>query len=260
LDLRCYVDSVGWHAANLADFLNSGPAGGITLVYVHGNRFDPQKALHNGCLARQAMHARSTRDVPVRFVIWSWPSEQVPGVLRDVRLKAWRAHVEAFYLASFLSRLRSDTRVSLIGSSYGARVITGALHLRSGGVLEGRHLAKRAVASSARVVLMAAALDNDWLSAGGYHCGALSQINALLLYYNSNDPVLRKYRLLDRNDRSHALGFTGLTTPPPGLAMSRIRQADVSGFVGRSHREADYLSVPELMLAARGFLLWAPVE
>ena len=60
-----------------------------------------------------------------------------------------------------------------------------------------------------RAVLMAAAVDNDWLLPGHQHGLALTQVDRLLLLNNPCDNVLKRYRFLAPY-RPQALGYTGL--------------------------------------------------
>ena len=78
---------------------------------------------------------------PIRFVIWSWPSAQVRGQLRDVRTKANRTELAGYCLAWVLTHLPETQQVSLLGYSFGARIATGAMHLVGGGELVRTHAA-----------------------------------------------------------------------------------------------------------------------
>jgi hypothetical protein len=182
------------------------------------------------------------------------------GLMRDVRVKAQRAHFEAYYLARFLSELHPDAPTSLIGSSFGARVITGALHLLNGGRLDSYQLPRGARHSPARVVLMAAALHREWLLPGEYHGRAFAQTDEMLLLYNTCDRVLRRYHLLDKRTRPEALGFSGLPASPASGHREQVAQMDVCRTIGGSHRERWYFSSPALMDLARRYLLWEPVD
>ena len=172
----------GWQRSSQQAFLAAGGADFVTTVFVHGNDTDAAEARDEG----QQLYARLTPTAcpsgPVRFVIWSWPSERIFGRVRtDIQAKACRANAEAFYLADFLDELEPDARVSLSGYSLGARVTTGALHLLGGGALEGRQLEtrKHAERSGLRVVLLAAALADDWLLPGqAVRAGAIASRSA----------------------------------------------------------------------------------
>ena len=73
----------------------------------------------------------------LRFVIWSWPSDKIKGPLNDIRTKAWRTDTDGYYLGWFLQRMHPQSDIGLIGFSYGARIVSGALHVLAGGELDG---------------------------------------------------------------------------------------------------------------------------
>lgn len=257
LDVRNYESSTGLREASLAELLAAGRPEEHTVVYVHGNRFDWNDAVEYGRLANDRLRAGPDAP-PVRFVAWSWPSDRIPGMLRDVRAKAQRAHCEAQYLAKFLSEIQSDKPIALIGSSFGARVITGALHLVGGGRLNGHTEGRVVPRLPFRVVLMAAAVNNDWLLPGRYHGRAFLQTDKALVLYNSCDPVLKRYHFLEKCRRPRALGFTGLATC--GGLPEHVAQRDVCCVVGRSHREANYFCSSGLMDLARRCFFEEPAD
>jgi hypothetical protein len=250
-----------WQEATLAEFRAAGETATTTLFYVHGNRFEWHDAIEYGAYTRDALSLEDNDAAGVRFVIWSWPSDKIHGALRDVRLKAYRTHCEAYYLACFLSGMDPEAHVGLIGFSYGARIISGALHLVAGGALCDLHLQDLPAVKPARVVLVAAGLHNYWLLPGNFHGQALDQTDEMLILYNSQDIVLKRYHLLEKGSRPRALGYTGLCTGQGYAAVAdRVTQVDSRWYVGRSHREMSYFCSPALMELARRFLLWQQVD
>ncbi len=176
-------------------------------------------------------------------MIWSWPSERIHGLLRDGRVKFARTNSEAYYLANFLSSLPQDQQVSLLGFSLGARIITGALHLSAGGTLHSQMpRTESATAPRARVALMAAAVENNWILPGCPHGHAMQKIESLLLLNNSRDRVLRVFHAVSNaKGRPQALGHTGLTCACRlGTDQQRIQQYDYSNMLGRDHSLAGY--------------------
>jgi len=185
-------EETGWIETSLDEFLASGNPAQPTMIYVHGNRSDWCEAIVRGWHFRDSVLGCSQIE-PIRFVIWTWPSDQIKGPVRDVRAKAARTNGEAYYLAGFISQLDPATPVSIAGHSFGARVTTGALHLLGGGELAGRTLPV-GQSPRVRVALLAAALHNYWLQPDACHGSALSQMDRLLIQYNSCDPYLKLYR------------------------------------------------------------------
>lgn len=229
---------IGWIERSLDEFFASHNPAQPIMIYVPGNRVDWNDAIEDGRHAHNAVLGCSHVE-PIRFVIWSWPSDKLPGQIRDVRAKAARTNGEAYYLAWFLSQCDADAPLSILGYSFGARVTTGALHLLGGGELVGQTLPS-ARPRLVRVVLLAAAVHNYWLQPGACHKHALSQMDRLLIHYNSCDPVLQRYRCIEKHARPAALGYTGMRVDE--TAGVWIDQRDVCCIVGKSHAQFGYLT------------------
>lgn len=231
-------DEAGWIEKSLDEYFASSHSAQPTMIYVPGNRVDWSDAIDRGRHVRNSVLGCSHIE-PIRFVIWSWPSDQIHGQLRDVRAKAARTNGEAYYLAWFLSQCDADTPLSILGYSFGARVTTGALHVLGGGKLAGRTL-PQAQPRLLRVALLAAAVHNYWLQPGACHEQALSQMDRLLIEYNSCDPVLKRYHSIEKHGRPAALGYTGMRVDESAGVW--IDQHDVCCIVGNSHTEARYFN------------------
>ncbi len=99
----------------------------MTLYFVHGYKTNLYWACDRGQLTYKHVVRQCAESRPVRFVIWAWPSEQDRAPLRDARDKACRADCEGEHLGWWLQRVHPENRVSLIGYSYGARVVLGGI-------------------------------------------------------------------------------------------------------------------------------------
>ncbi|MEO8495248.1 MAG: hypothetical protein ABI614_09270 [Planctomycetota bacterium] len=235
-------EGIGWLEASLDEFLASSDPAQPTMIYVHGNRVDWSESIKRGWHVRNSVLGGSQVE-PIRFVIWTWPSDQIHGQIRDVRAKAARTNGEGYYLAWLISQLDPATPVSIVGYSFGARVATGAVHLLGGGELAGRSLPP-GQPPRVRVALLAAAVHNYWLQPGGCHDSALSQMDRLLIQYNSRDFYLKRYGCIEKHAHPNALGYTGMCVDQSGGV--RIDQWDVCGIVGKSHAQIDYMNSPTL--------------
>lgn len=201
----------------------------------------------NHQLERQAK-CRGMECPPTRLVIVGWPSEidHVP-LLRDAREKAKRAELEGYWLAQLIAKFPKDYRVNLIAYSFGSRIATSAAHYLAGGQRCDCPMAASPDSPRLTAVLMAAAVDADWLGDCQPHGLALSRFERVLLLNNSADPVLRRfYKALSRPERSAAIGSVGLLLPEAQFA-SQVRQWDVSNLLGRTHGLRDYVETPEVM-------------
>jgi hypothetical protein len=91
-------------------------------------------------------------------------------------------------------------------------------------------------------VLIAAAIDNDWLLPGRRNGSALGQLEQVLVTHNPCDPVLRWYPFVYGKRGPDALGYTGPACPK-GLGPSRrkIELLNVACSVGKNHAYVNYL-------------------
>jgi hypothetical protein len=137
--------------------------------------------------------------------------------------------------------------VSLVGFSFGARIITGGLHVLGGGSLGGSlKLAEREHPDRQPVnaVLMAAASHSYWLAEGQHHGRAMSQVDRMLLINNCADRAMRYYDLLvPGRGGPQALGLRG-PTRISSTDADKIFNRDVSRYVGSSHELMNYICAP----------------
>jgi len=245
----------GWRESDARDFHAEFNPDRPTIVFIHGNQTDAGAAAAKGRFAHRILRDAAA-GCPFRFVIWSWPADRVCRRNRpDVQIKADASDEESVRLAAWLDGLRPAQRVCLIGHSFGPRIIAGALHLLAGGTAAGTTLPAETVAAwrdgrkhAVRAVLLAAAIDADWLAPHGQAGRALPLLDRAIATRNACDRALRWYPRLYGRGGPEALGFCG----PCGLAdFDRLAVVDVSATVGRTHDVLCYLSAPNL----RG--LWA---
>ncbi len=254
-----YDVPTGWAETKLDQLLPDDTSQRPTVIYIHGNREDWATAQQRGLTAYRSLVDVAGNPPPLRFLIWSWPADQIRGLRRDVLAKAARSDYEAYYLAQFLAASDPQARVGLFGFSYGARIITGALHLLGGGTLVGLKLPEDTAVGEhpARVVLMAAALHDFWLLPDNAHGKCWSQIDRLLVQYNPCDRVLRLYPHLDRCTRPQALGYSGFPwSGQLGDDIPRFAQQNVSCEIGNQHHVLSYLASPAVMVQVQRYVLW----
>lgn len=237
--------AVHWERLDCRELLKEFSTPLPTVVYVHGNRIENGEDKSQGLQIYRALFSSEQRSVPRRFVVWSWPSEQIPGPLRDYKIKAARTEPAAWQLAWLLDRMPASSPTAVIGYSYGARVATGALHLLGGGSIGRLELTNRIHPQTPpiQLALLAAAMRADWLRPGGRHGRALTQTSELLLINNRYDPVMRFFHLTSEGLGVNALGYSGPTGITGASELGRrFRNVDVTNAVGRHHALAEYLS------------------
>ena len=259
MDVYRFECSIGWQRSSQEELLAAGGSEFVTSVFIHGNDTDPAEAQAEG----QQLYSRLTKtacpSAPVRFVIWSWPSERMLGRVRiDIQSKACRANADAYYLAEFLDSLGPNAHVSLSGYSLGARVAVGALHLLGGGVLDGRQreASQHPDRPGARVVLIAGAIADDWLEPGMRFDRALSQTDRMVVMFNPHDNVLRFYPFLYGRGGPPAVGYTGIRNVCClGEDRHKVCELNVSEAVHRGHGWGHYINSPSIICRLRHELL-----
>lgn len=239
-----------WHRSSLTEFLAEDPSM-PTIIWVHGNRIEGPESRQRGWEFYYKL-TRHADPSPLRVVIWSWPADQVRGPLNDIRYKAMLTEPAAYHLGQVLVRMNPEQHLGLVGFSYGARIITGALHLQAGGRLGSKQLAlpKDAMAGpTSTVVLWASALNHDWLLPGRYHGESLEQISQVTLLNNPCDRALKRYHLTSRCSNPTALGYVGLASQCLAENQYKVVQQNVSCQVGEVHTSTNYIQSPSVMLS-----------
>ncbi|MEN0110255.1 MAG: hypothetical protein AAF805_05990 [Planctomycetota bacterium] len=248
-EFRVEGDSTRWVEAPVEPTLSSLDPSLPIVVYIHGNLIDAPDARRRGRDVYRRLVRCAGDDRTVQFVIFSWCSGKVRGVLRDYREKAARTRPVAAQFAWTLDRLPAGSRVGVLGYSYGARVASGAAHLAAGGSMNGLRYGFLDTPPELRGVFLAGAYDACWNAAGRYHGRALDALDTLLVTKNARDPALRFYKWVPREADPPAIGDVG----PRGLdasRASRVAVRDVTSSVGKSHDLYEYLGAPGLLRSA----------
>jgi hypothetical protein len=235
-----------WQSSDLDSFLAFDPSV-PTIIFIHGNQIGPGEAKSEGLMVYRTIILHGCDAPRIRFVIFSWPSSKVGGLLYDVREKAARTEPAGWHLAWLMDQMPEETPISLVGFSFGARIITGGLHIYAGGSLGGSLKLAEHVhphREPVNVVLMAAASHSYWLAEGQHHGMAMSQVNRMLLINNCADRAMRYYDLLTPGRGGpQALGLSGPTRISPQDA-GKIINRDVSRCVGAEHELSAYICAP----------------
>lgn len=239
-----------WRSVALEEFLASSNPAVPTIVFAHGNRVERNEVTKRGLWVYGRV-LRCDRDArPVRFVIFSWPSDQIKGLIKDAREKAARTKPAGYHLAWVLNQMPADTPLGLFGYSFGARVVSGATHLLAGGSLgrlklpaEGE-LPKRPI----HAVYLAAAFDANWLGPRQYHGRAMEQIDSLLIATNRQDPAMKFYKIFNERRRP-ALGYEGPTCLSREAA-SRVWTNNLTSAVGKTHDMCEYMTAGRRFMAS----------
>lgn len=236
------------------EFRRSIPAGVPVCIVVHGSFTDWDTVCADAAATQRWLRSAAPH-LPVQIVLFSWPSEPTTVLLPpvDTGIMGTRAEFNGVYLSQLVQRIPSESPVSMIGHSHGARAISSALHLMGGGVVQGyRYPNPQAFPHRVRVVFMAGALDHHWLDPGERYCRALPRIDALLNVRNSQDWALAFYEWR-RPFAGAAMGKDGLYNDDRrrlGEMNGKIREVDVTRLLGTDHLWPSYIRRPEIATAA----------
>ncbi len=233
--------------SSLPEYIDMLATSPHVVVYVHGNLLSAPEAIERSAKIRSKIN-RYRRSLGVDWVIWSWPASKTGLITSDMRRKDKRCDAQGLYLAWLLRHhAEHQSPTSLIGYSFGARILTGALHAAAGGQLGGRRLpGDPVIGMQTRVGLVAPALESRWLSSCGYHKLATQNIKELSLLYNRRDAILKRYWLLRKVRGESALGYTGPTSFARRVDGTRlpVHARDCAAVIGLHHVELDYYKVP----------------
>jgi len=226
------------------------------LVQVQGSLTTPDAAI-GGLLWTHSwlQHHRSLGPDAV-VIAFDWPSQRIYGEdLRDINEKGRRAFVAAYHLAVFLSSFPTESRICLVGQSYGGRVVPSALHVLGGGQLHGnKHEPTAQLAATppdlhVNAVVIGAASDHNWLDPGQRLDRALYGFEGFLNLYNRKDEALLLYPSLIRSGHRRALGRVGLSNgdfDKLGPLASRYEEHDVHDILGPEHTLLDAVANPKI--------------
>ena len=253
-----------WEKSDIKTFLSTQGRSQPVIFYFHGNRSDINYATIQGTMCLR----NYTTEIPARLVIWRWDADRVsirPRV--EYGTKANYADFQGFYLANILGQMNENAPVVLVGYSFGARVVMGALHLLGNGVLENRtlestfpsepqeitfNLKKKPEGQTQEgpkklpkfnVLLVAAAISCNAMVPGATYDRALDVISERHVTQNGTDPALKYYPLLySRRFRlPEAIGYVG-----PVLSKVKKENAEkvhVIRLEYQSHQFLDYMSL-----------------
>ncbi len=219
------------------------------LIVVQGSLTTADAAL-GGLLWTHSWLQADGAILPETVVIaFDWPSQRIyRNDFKDINEKGRRAFIAGYHLARFVLAFPPESRICLLGQSYGGRVVPSALHLLGGGALDSESHDPAVALPGVRPdlhlrgIILAAASDHTWLDPGERFDRVLYASEAFLNLYNRRDEALRFYPALIRSDHHHALGKLGLKNSDfetLGPLAARYRESDVHDDLGREHTLLD---------------------
>jgi hypothetical protein len=200
---------------------------------------------------------------PLNVVFYTWPSDGVAPFAFpvEIALLGRRSSYQGVFLAELLARVPASQPLGLIGHSHGARTVASALHLMSGGEIEGNvRLAAPATGhASCRVVMLVGAMDHHWLNPGQRYGLAMSRVERLLNVKNTLDGALGLYTIR-KPGATFALGgpgFDAADLAALGSEAAKITELDVSRYTGAGHSWQDIHGHRDIALALRPYVFFA---
>lgn len=200
---------------------------------------------------------------PLNIVFYTWPSDGVAPFAFPVEIAILgrRSSYQGVFLAEMLSHVPANQPLSLIGHSHGARTVASALHLMSGGEIEGsvKLEAPASGHASCRVVMMVGAMDHHWLNPGQRYGMAMTRVERMLNVKNTLDGALGLYTIR-KPGATFALGGPGLDSTDRaalGPEAAKITELDISRYTGAGHSWQDIHAHKDLALALRPYVFFA---
>lgn len=252
-----YLPGQGWLPWQAADFLRP-PAGMPTVFFVVGNYYTHQETVETGWFAYHRLVESCAGGLPVRFVMWSWPSDPIPGRrLRDAKIKLGRIDATSYHLAALADALPPTGPISMCGSSFGVGIVLGAAQLVSAGRLGCYELLPRSGAQHClRLVLLGAAVDDDVFLRGQKYDAVLPSADRVLLMVNPRDRALKRYhKLFGRHSGAEALGSVG---PAGGASLpgaGKLGLVPSGRYLGHQHGMLAHWRSAPIVARMRPYLL-----
>jgi hypothetical protein len=197
---------------------------------------------------------------PLQVVFFTWPADgNMPYLLPvDIAVLGRRSAAHSIFLAKLITQLPQEQQVSIVGHSHGSRATVATLHLLAGGKLEeGQVLpAGCTCPPHLRAVLIAAAIDHNWLNPGQRYDRALKVPDRVLLIRNSKDGWLTAYQAR-KVWGERAMGKDGLSRADRaalGPAGKKLVELDAAQFAGYSHSFEEFHHRAELGAALRPYV------
>jgi esterase/lipase superfamily enzyme len=189
-------------------------------------------------------------DKPYRMVFWNWPAQRVIHRLRpDIRAKIPVAVANGHYLAQLLRRLKPESLVSLLGFSFGNRILGEAV-----ANLEKNTPEKLRI----RMVMASPATDQHDFAEGAKYSGILELVEKTLILYNPTDFRLMFYPFLYNSEiQINALGRYGPSASVRKKYQDRIEAVNVDSYIGIRHKTLIVLNTPAFRQRINTYLFFA---
>ena len=233
------------------------------IVLVHGNYTSKTEAIESANMLENKFFPGSGKFAGARYrlVIWAWPADTIyKQHLKDAKLKSVFSMKQGEYLAQFLSQLPSDSRVSLVGFSFGARTTCEAVQRLSTNPEFFTQQGDENVSPNIQIrnLLLSPAIDQISLAPRFRYGNVIPTSQQSIVLYNPRDFALRLYPFLTGCNGPKALGRTGIPffNLPKDLRQ-KISGINIDPIAGSRHSFTVFFQSPALNNRLGEFLLFA---
>ncbi|SFH62544.1 alpha/beta hydrolase family protein [Planctomicrobium piriforme] len=228
-------------------------------IFVHGSFVQWESQCREAHALYQRMAACYAGKLQMIFFTWPSDGPYTHCFHIDVAIRGRRADFNGFHLGYLLSQLPPTSPVTMIGHSHGARLILATMQLAGGGSIEGHYFPYSMGAGRRyRAVLAAGAMDHNWLNPGQPYACALNPLECLMNLRNRQDLPLSVYPL-SRPFAHRAVarsGFTRHDINAIGPNAAKLRDVDVTPWVGHAHLWPEYYRQPAILATIMPYLYY----
>ena len=245
-----------WNDSTLDEFWETFDPEVPLIVFVHGNYTTPTEAIASANMLENKFFPGNGEFAAAKYrlLIWSWPAEMVYQLhLRDAKLKGYYSIKQGEYLARFLALVPEDSRVSLVGYSFGARTTCEAVQRLSFNKQSPKepHIPPLQI----RNLLLSPAIDQYSLAPRFRYGNVLDVSQQSIVLFNPRDFALRFYPALVGPCGPHSLGREGI----PGLPAEwkdKITGINISAIAETQHTFVVFFRDPNLNRRLGRYLLF----
>lgn len=240
-----HVVGTAWNQVPLQQLLDvqRGNPDKATVVFLHGNRTSQYWARRRGKQAYQVLFGNNPVNMPpVRFVIWSWPTDPLVNPIQDFEKKMDRSVLDGRLFGQFLSCLDHQQPLKLVTYSLGTQV--AFLGLENVATQTGS-------CPQIDMIAMAPVTHCQWPASPQQLENTACRIQSLRFFRNPNDLAIKAYKAFCtlRCKKRFVPGADIISGVHPNVS-----QFDVRNDVGREHNVLGYVSQPQVSHALESFL------
>ncbi|MDR2172169.1 MAG: hypothetical protein LBP59_18645 [Planctomycetaceae bacterium] len=175
----------------------------------------------------------------LRMVFWQWPAEKLGcRLLPDIRSKIPVAEANGAYMSMLLKRLKPESKVSVLGFSFGTRLLGDAVEgvgdLKPSGM-------------KINLIYGGAAADRQWLAKNNRNGNVPKIAHKILIFHNPDDFRLKFYPCLYENENNiQSLGSNG--APMKFIDPEyhkKIEMVNLAPYIGFRHRTITLISTKQ---------------